>query len=460
MKSLNNKSKLLLFCVLGTIFMIVFLCSCAKTANEKPIENNNWSNEKCDTSKIFDNNVYVDNENYKLKSFYYLYPNNTYVSLTDFSYLLKDSIKAFNCNIEKKQIKITTKNIDKSRILPAKSSNDNLVDLESSAISIYIDDNLNKSFGVLVNMLDNNLDAYIQVSELCMLLNINVEMDSNNTLKFVTNKDYALDFHSLDDARFAEDINSVLVKNLNDDKVLYDHNSNNDYAIASTSKIMVYLLTMEALKENKLDYDTKIPFTKQAEDISKSADGVINIKENDTITVKDLLNGLLIASSNECACTIAAYLAGSEEEFVKQMQDKANQLKLDSAVFYNSSGLPVFTKSIVSAKCQNKMSANDMYTLVKYVLDKFPEIKDITSLKEAYLSSIDKKISSTNRLLWDADGVDGLKTGTSNKAGSSIILHYKYKDQNLLILLYGCENSEQQLIRSKLIIKCIQNYYN
>lgn len=127
-----------------------------------------------------------------------------------------------------------------------------------------------------------------------------------------------------------------------------------------------------------------------------SGDGVVPLKAGEQITVRELLVGALLPSSNECALCLAEAIEGSEEAFVWRMNEKAQELGLSQAVFFNCNGSPVYTQDMIPAKLQNSMSAGDMFRLVSYLLKVYPQITDITSMKEATLESLDLEVKNTN----------------------------------------------------------------
>ena len=161
-----------------------------------------------------------------------------------------------------------------------------------------------------------------------------------------------------------------------------------------------------------------------------------------------LNSNTLLPSSNECALSLAEVVAGSEETFVRQMNEKAQELGLSQAVFFNSHGLPSYTEDPVPAKRQNRMSAEDMFRLVSYILRVYPQITDYTSLQEATLESIDLEVRNSNPLLRNMPEVTGLKTGTTNKAGACLVTSLTAGDgaaaHDLVVVVLGTEDSVER----------------
>lgn len=106
--------------------------------------------------------------------------------------------------------------------------------------------------------------------------------------------------------------------------------------------------------------------------------------------MQELLIGVLLSSSNERALCLAETIAGSEAAFVQMMNQKAQELRLSRAYFYNSHGLFSFSEDTVSAKRQNRISVDDMFRMVSHLLRMYPQIREITSPQEATLPSLGK----------------------------------------------------------------------
>lgn len=172
------------------------------------------------------------------------------------------------------------------------------------------------------------------------------------------------------------------------------------------------------------------------------------MEAGEQISVQDLLLGALLPSSNECALCLAEAVAGSEEAFVQMMNQKAQELGLSEAVFFNCHGLPSYTEDPLPAKRQNRMSAEDMFRLVSHLLKVYPQITDITSLEEAVLEFHDLEVRNSNPLLRNMPEVTGLKTGTTNKAGACLVTSLTADDgsmeHDLVVIVLGTEDSVER----------------
>lgn len=195
-----------------------------------------------------------------------------------------------------------------------------------------------------------------------------------------------------------------IVKNMENEKI----------AITSITKLMTAYLTYEAIKNNEIAMDTKYSYTQEELDLYLRGSDV-PIERGATLDVNELLHLLLIRSANSSALALSKVISGSEEAFVEKMNKKAAELNMNDTHFINCHGLP-----IIQNDEQNMSTLVDLNILVNKLLDDFPEILEITKLKEYTIERLNLKTVSTNPLL-GTGSIDGLKTGTTTKAGRCLI---------------------------------------
>lgn len=155
------------------------------------------------------------------------------------------------------------------------------------------------------------------------------------------------------------------------------------------------------------------------------------------MTVEDLLKGIAIASGNDASVAMAERIAGSEEQFVSMMNQKAKELGLKNTHFKNSTGLPA--KGHYS-------SAKDMAVIAKELL-KYEEITKFTGTYEDYLrEGTDKKfwLVNTNRLVKFYDGVDGVKTGYTNEAKYCLTATAKKGNMRVIAVVFGAKTPKDR----------------
>ena len=219
-------------------------------------------------------------------------------------------------------------------------------------------------------------------------------------------------------------------------KILFENNADEKLPPASMTKIMSMLLIMEQIDKGKISFEDDVKISQTAADMGGSQ---IFLEAGETYKVKDLLKGIAVASGNDAVVAMAEYTAGSVDEFVKMMNDKAKQLGLKNTIFKNPHGLD--TEGHYS-------TARDMATIALELL-KHDKILEFTSIYEDYLKKNDGSstwLVNTNKLVRFYDGVDGLKTGFTSTAKYCVTTTAKKKNMRLLSVVMGADTSD---LRSK-----------
>lgn len=119
-------------------------------------------------------------------------------------------------------------------------------------------------------------------------------------------------------------------------QVLYDHNMHEQLRPASVTKVMTLLLIMEALDRGEITLETKVPCSENA---AKMGGSQIWLDVREELTVNEMLKAICVVSANDCTVAMAEYLAGSEEQFVVRMNEKAKQLGMEDTTFKNCHGI-------------------------------------------------------------------------------------------------------------------------
>ena len=195
-------------------------------------------------------------------------------------------------------------------------------------------------------------------------------------------------------------------------KVLYEKNSDEKLSPASVTKVMTLYLIYESIKEGKIKWEDVVTVSEYAASMGGSQIFLEPMEKQD---VKTLTKSIVIASANDAAVAMAEYIAGSEEEFVKLMNQKAKELGMENTNFENACGLDTDTTN-------HYMSARDIAIVSKELMTKHPEIKEFTTKWQDTITHKTKKgetefgLTNTNKLLKMYDGATGLKTGSTKKA--------------------------------------------
>lgn len=400
-----------------------------------------------------------------VKTLDYSYDNNAYLSLRDVAMALKDTDKAFSLKITQNSVTLTPGSAYK----PVGAENVLWQDTKSPGITLRRNEFKVGSqtvfyYTMIVKLPSGYYDCFMMAADLAMILDVDMIVPAEGSLQINTQDSFHVSPDALEQAGYFYGVNSVLAGDATTGEVYYRYQSDAPYPIASTSKLMTCLLAMDAIYAGQIGLDDQVTVSEAAQILSSSSDGVIPLKAGQQVTVRDLLFGTLLPSSNECALCLAQTIAGSEEAFVQMMNHKAGELGLSQAVFYNSHGLPSYTEDPISSKRQNRMSAEDMFRLSSYLLEVYPQVTEITSMKETTLESLDFKVQNGNPLLYNMSQVTGLKTGTTNKAGACLVTSLTVEDEgqthDLVVVVLGSEDSmERGRISGLLARYAIQAFY-
>ena len=190
----------------------------------------------------------------------------------------------------------------------------------------------------------------------------------------------------------------------NSGRVLYDHNMHQKLKPASVTKVMSLLLIMEAIDSGKLSYTDKIPCTEEAAAMGGSQ---IWLDVREELTVDEMLKAICIVSANDCTVAMAEYLAGSQEAFVTQMNDKAKELGMNDTTFKNCHGID---------EDGHETSAYDIALMSRELLTKHPDITKYTTIWMDSLRGGKSELVNTNKLIRNYKGASGLKTGSTSVA--------------------------------------------
>ena len=173
---------------------------------------------------------------------------------------------------------------------------------------------------------------------------------------------------------------------------------------ASVTKVMTILLTMEAIDSGQLSYDTVITASAHACSMGGSQ---IWLKENEQMTVSDMLKAVCVVSANDCAVALAEQIAGSEESFVERMNQRAAELGMNDTTFKNATGLPAEG---------HVTSAYDIAIMSRELVLNHPDIRQYTTIWMDTLRGGASSLVNTNKLIRFYEGATGLKTGSTDNA--------------------------------------------
>ncbi|MGE6536722.1 D-alanyl-D-alanine carboxypeptidase family protein [Bacillus luti] len=228
---------------------------------------------------------------------------------------------------------------------------------------------------------------------------------------------------------------AAIVIDASDGDVIYQNNENEAFAPASMSKMMTAYLLLESVHNGKVRWEDPVKMSAKA---AQTEGARIPVLVNDTLTVKDLYHALMIESANNSAVALAEHMAKTEKDFVQLMNAKAKQLEMsEHAKFANASGLQEPDGS------ETKMTAADVAKLAYNLIKDYPEILEVTHLRQSQLAFNNTKVTNTNEMLNEnnkslhIEGMDGLKTGFTDSAGYCFTGTAKQGDTRIITVVMG-----------------------
>ena len=230
----------------------------------------------------------------------------------------------------------------------------------------------------------------------------------------------------------ATNASSVIVMEPTTGEIIYERNSHERRHPASMTKIMTMLLVMEAIEKDIIKWDDMVTVSSNASSMGGSQ---ILLETGEQMSVYDMFKGLAVASGNDAAVALAEKIAGTEEMFVKMMNDRAKELGLQDTNFKNCHGLD---------EANHYSTAYDMAIMAKELV-KHTKIFEFTSIYEDYLrKGTDRSfwLVNTNKLVRFYPGVDGLKTGYTSEAGFCITATANINDMRIITVVMGEPDSE------------------
>lgn len=242
-----------------------------------------------------------------------------------------------------------------------------------------------------------------------------------------------------------------LIYDVTTNTVVWEKQMKTSVPIASLTKMMVALLTIEDIKAGIIDWKTPVKVTKEA---SLIMDSRVFLKEGKVLTVKELFEAAMIRSANDAAFLLAQWGCGTEDYFVQRMNEKAQELGMKNTRYYNSTGLPGIQKGTKD----NHSTAEDLLILAREAL-KHPEYVEICSREKETLHNGYQQFDYENRnklVKAYKNEIDGLKTGYTKNAKTCIVATSKRCDHRVITIVLGVESSTT---RNDIAVNMFNNYY-
>lgn len=246
-------------------------------------------------------------------------------------------------------------------------------------------------------------------------------------------------------------IKSGLIYDFTENKLVWEKNLEEQFPIASLTKMMVALITMEQIRAGVVGLDDMVIISKEA---TWTGGSRVYIRAGQKLSVSDLLQAAMIRSGNDAAYALAEYVGGTEEKFVSLMNEKSEDLGMDNTCFANSTGMPMRSRVIPD----NESTAADLLLLARELV-KYEDLLDMTSRSTEKIRNANGIYTYSNRntLVEKYDEIDGLKTGYTNAAKYCVVATSKRCDHRVITILLGVENKRN---RYNIAVNLFNNYYS
>ena len=215
---------------------------------------------------------------------------------------------------------------------------------------------------------------------------------------------------------------------------------------ASLSKMITAYLAFRALKDKELLPSQAVAVSQKA---WRAEGSRMFLDPKKTVSVDEVLRGMIVQSGNDAAIALAETLAGSEDAMVERMNKEAARLGMKNTHFVNVTGLPA---------PQQVSTANDLALLAIATIRDFPEYYPLYAIKEYRYNNITQ--SNRNRLLWTDPYVDGIKTGNTDSAGYCLIASAKRGPRRLVSVVLGAGSDSARAMESQKLLNYGFQFYD
>ena len=241
---------------------------------------------------------------------------------------------------------------------------------------------------------------------------------------------------------------SYLLYDYTSNQILVNQNGDARMEPASLTKLMTAYLAFDALKHGTLlpEQSLTVPVAAVR---NISGESRMLLKAGQTVTVDELLRGLIVQSGNDAAITLALNIAGSEAGFIDLMNREAKRLGMDNTHFTNPVGLP---------DAQHYSSASDLALLAAALVRDYPQHYALFGLRDYTFNNVTQ--ANRNRLLWIDPYADGLKTGHTETAGYCLVGSVKRDNRRLISVLLGAASDNLRATESQKLLNFGFQYFD
>lgn len=229
---------------------------------------------------------------------------------------------------------------------------------------------------------------------------------------------------------------SAILMEASTGKVLYEKNPDEKLAPASVTKVMTMLLIFDAIESGKIKLEDTVTVSEFAASMGGSQ---VFLEPGETQTVDTMLKCISVASANDACVAMAEHISGSEEAFVKSMNERAKELGMKNTTFHNCNGLDVDG---------HETTARDIALMSRELITKYPKIHEYCMIWMENITHTTKKgtsefgLSNTNKLVRHYQYATGLKTGSTSKAKFCVSATAKKEDVELIAVIMAAPDSK------------------
>lgn len=239
--------------------------------------------------------------------------------------------------------------------------------------------------------------------------------------------------------------NGYVLLDFHTNKVLAERNSDTRLDPASLTKVMTAFVVFSELKAGNLQLTDPVQISENA---WRAKGSRMFIEVGSQISVENLLRGMIVQSGNDASVALAEHIAGSEQTFAALMNQYADELGMANTQYTNAAGLP---------EDDHYSTAADTARLVRALINRFPEYYGYYSERSFVWNDIEQ--FNRNRMLWQDDSVDGVKTGYTESAGYCLATSAERDGMRLISVVMGTDSAAARVQASKSLLNFGYRFY-
>lgn len=232
---------------------------------------------------------------------------------------------------------------------------------------------------------------------------------------------------------------SAILMEASTGQIIYEKEADKKRPPASVTKVMTLLLIFDAIESGKIKLEDEVTTSEYAASMGGSQ---VFLEPGETQTVDTMIKCISVASANDACVAMSELIAGSEEEFVVQMNERAKKLGMKNTVFKNCNGLD--TEG-------HETTARDIALMSRELITKYPQIRDYCTIWMENITHTTKKgtsefgLSNTNKLIKHYEYATGLKTGSTSKAKFCVSATAEKDGMELIAVIMAAEDSKARV---------------